>query len=107
MLRTALTSVSGKSRRWRELVGWGLVASVGICGTLRQRNCSARRCKAASKADSQQRWLFAPENRDYFRGPVHVARVREWRARKVAYWRKSSEPGIEHYPAEEADGRTL
>ena len=64
----------------------------------RQRYCSARRCKAASKADSQQRWLFAPENRDYFRGPVHVARVREWRARKVAYWRKSSEPGIGRYP---------
>jgi hypothetical protein len=60
----------------------------------RQRYCSAPRCKAASKADSQQRWLTAPENWDYFRGDVHVARVREWRARKVAYWRKSSEPRI-------------
>jgi len=60
----------------------------------RQRYCSDCRCKAARKADSQQRWLAAPENRDYFRGPVHVARVREWRARKVAYWRKLSEQGI-------------
>jgi hypothetical protein len=44
----------------------------------RQRYCLAPRCRAASKAASQARWLAAPENRDYFRGPVNVARVREW-----------------------------
>jgi hypothetical protein len=36
---------------------------------------------AASKAASQARWLAAPENRNYWRGPVNVARVRAWRAR--------------------------
>jgi hypothetical protein len=50
----------------------------------RQQYCSAALCKRASKAASQARWLAKPENRDYFRHPIHVARVREWRARKVA-----------------------
>jgi hypothetical protein len=39
------------------------------------------RCRAASKAASQARWLAAPDNQDYFKGPTHVARVREWRSR--------------------------
>ena len=53
-----------------------------------QRYCAAPICRAASKAASQARWLAAPENRDYFRGPVNVARVREWRSRHPGYWRK-------------------
>jgi len=53
-----------------------------------QRYCAAPRCRASSKAASQARWLAAPENRDYFRGPVNVARVRAWRARNPGYWRK-------------------
>ena len=28
-----------------------------------------------------------PENRNYFRGPVHVERVRVWRAAHPGYWR--------------------
>jgi hypothetical protein len=53
-----------------------------------QRYCAAPSCRAASKAASQARWLAAPENRDYFRGPVNVARVRAWRSRNRGYWRK-------------------
>jgi hypothetical protein len=53
-----------------------------------QRYCAAPSCRAASKAASQARWLAAPENRDYFRGPVNVARVKEWRSRHPGYWRK-------------------
>jgi hypothetical protein len=53
-----------------------------------QRYCAARRCRAASKAASQARWLATPENQDYFRGPVNVARVKAWRARHSGYWRK-------------------
>ena len=52
-----------------------------------QRYCAAPSCRAASKAASQARWLAAPENRDYFRGPVHVARVKAWRSRNPGYWR--------------------
>ena len=33
------------------------------------------------------RWLAAPGNRDYFRGPVNVARVKAWRSRNPGYWR--------------------
>ena len=55
-----------------------------------QRYCSAPRCKAASKAASQARWLAKPENHDYFQGPVHLARGQAWRARHPGYWRKSS-----------------
>ena len=54
-----------------------------------QRYCSARRCRRASKAASQARWLARPENHDYFRGPVHLVRCQAWRARHPGYWRKS------------------
>ena len=53
-----------------------------------QRYCAAPSCRAASKAASQARWLAAPENQDYFRGPVNVARVKAWRSRHPGYWRK-------------------
>jgi hypothetical protein len=54
----------------------------------RQHYCSAPTCRAASKAASQARWLAKPENQDYFRGPVNVARVQAWRSRHPGYWRK-------------------
>ena len=53
-----------------------------------QYYCSAPTCRAASKAASQARWLAQPENRNYFRGPVHVARVQAWRSHHPGYWRK-------------------
>ena len=56
---------------------------------LHQRYCSAPACKAASKAASQARWLAARENQNYFRGPIHVARVRVWRSRHPGYWRRA------------------
>lgn len=54
-----------------------------------QRYCSQPACRRASKAASQQRWLAKSANRDYFRGPVHVERVRAWRAAHPGYWRQS------------------
>src|SRR5262245_55821392 len=57
-----------------------------------QRYCSKPRCRAASKIASQARWLAQPENHDYFRGPVHLARNQAWRARHPGYWRKSPRP---------------
>jgi hypothetical protein len=55
-----------------------------------QRYCSASRCRRASKAASQARWLARAENHDYFRGPVHLARCQAWRARHPGNWRKGS-----------------
>ena len=45
----------------------------------RQRYCSEPECRKASKAASQRKWLAKPENRNYFRGPLNVQRVQEWR----------------------------
>lgn len=56
-----------------------------------QRYCSAQPCQRASKAASQRRWLEKPANRDYFRGPEQVERVRAWRAAHEGYWRRRSE----------------
>ena len=53
----------------------------------RQRYCSADACRRASKAASQAVWLSHPDNVGYFRGPVHVARVRAWRAAHPGYGR--------------------
>jgi hypothetical protein len=58
-----------------------------------QRYCSATACRAASKSASQARWLAAPENQDYFRGPVNVVRVQAWRSRHPGYWRKDRRVG--------------
>lgn len=50
-----------------------------------QRYCSEARCRRSSHAASQRRWLSKPQNRDYFRGPIHVARVQAWRAAHPGY----------------------
>ncbi len=55
-----------------------------------QRFCSKSSCRGASKAESQRRWLAKPDNRDYFRGPENVERVRAWRAAHPGYWRRLS-----------------
>ncbi len=54
-----------------------------------QKYCSKRDCRAASKRASRRRWTDKPENRDHFRGPVHVERVRAWREAHPGYWKKS------------------
>ena len=59
------------------------------CNRRHQRYCSEPACRAASKAASQARWFAQPANRDYFRGPVHLARTQDWRARHQGYWRKT------------------
>ncbi len=56
---------------------------------IRQKFCTKPACRKASKADSQRRWLQKPHNQDYFKGPVHVARVRRWRECHPGYWRKT------------------
>jgi hypothetical protein len=53
-----------------------------------QRYCSAPRCRRASKAASQARWLRKPESQGYFRDAWHIDRVRAWRSRNPGYWRK-------------------
>lgn len=54
----------------------------------RQKYCSKSECRRAGKAARQRRWREKPENRDYFRGPEHVERVRVWRAAHPGYWRR-------------------
>ena len=59
----------------------------------RQRYCCEPDCRRASKAASQAAWLAKPQNQDYFRDPVHVARVQAWRAQHPGYRRaKRHEP---------------
>ena len=56
----------------------------------RQHYCATPACRKASKAASQRRWLHQPRNRDYFSGPVHVERVRQWRQAHPGYWRRQA-----------------
>ena len=56
----------------------------------RQHYCSQPLCRKASKAASQRRWLRKPENQDYFCGPSHVERVRQWRQNHPGYWRRKT-----------------
>ena len=54
----------------------------------RQRYCAQPACRQASKAASQHHWLQKPGNRDYFTGPTHLERVRQWRRAHPGYWRR-------------------
>jgi hypothetical protein len=56
----------------------------------RQHYCGKPDCRHASKQASQQRWLRQPANRDYFRGPQNVQRVRDWRQAHPGYWKKKT-----------------
>jgi len=43
----------------------------------RQRFCRDPKCRKASKAESQRKWL--ERTPDHFRGPANVKRVQDWR----------------------------
>lgn len=66
----------------------------------RQRYCGREKCRRASKAASQRRWLNKPENRDHFRGKANVERVQRWRQKHPGYW-KSSRQKTDPAPKEE------
>ena len=65
----------------------GDIFTVDVRNRGRQKYCRKPPRRAAGKAAQQRRWLGKPENRDYFRGPEHVERVRVWRAEHPGYWR--------------------
>jgi len=71
----------------RKCLCCGLFFDLDHRNRKRQRYCSAGACRRASKAASQAAWLAQPRNREYFRDPVHVARVRAWRAAHPGYGR--------------------
>ena len=56
----------------------------------RQHYCRKPACRQASKRVSQRRWFRKPANRDYFRDPGNVRRVREWRQAHPGYWKKKT-----------------
>jgi hypothetical protein len=51
----------------------------------RQKYCFKPKCRKASKAASQQKWLNKPENQDYFRCPDNIRRVQQWRKDNPGY----------------------
>ncbi len=53
----------------------------------RQRYCFREACRKASKASSQKRWIAKSGNRDYWRGPRQIERVRAWRRAHPGYWK--------------------
>lgn len=55
----------------------------------RQKYCSKPDCRVASKRASQRRWAAKPGNRDHFRDPIHVERVRAWRRAHPGYWKRN------------------
>ena len=58
----------------------------------RQRHCAAPECRRASKAKAQARWRAKAVNRDYFKGPEQVDRVRRWRKANPGYGKKPAPP---------------
>ncbi len=60
----------------------------------RQNYCKRAECRKASKTASQKKWVNKPGNRNYFRGPLHVQRVQEWRKKNPGYWKQSSKKAV-------------
>ncbi len=72
----------------------------------RQNYCSKAECRRASKAASQAAWLAKPENKDYFRDPSHVERVKAWRAAHPGYKRNRPKASLvlqDSLPAQPVD----
>jgi hypothetical protein len=63
------------------------IFTVDVRNRGRQKYCQKKTCRAAGKAARQRRWLDKSANQNYFCGPEHVQRVREWRAVHPGYWR--------------------
>ena len=62
----------------------------------RQKYCGKPECRKASSAASQNTWVNKPENKDYFKGPQGVERVRRWRRQNPGYSRrKESEDALQ------------
>lgn len=59
----------------------------------RQKFCAKPACRKASKAASQRKWNAKEENKDYFKGPENVARVRAWRVATPGYFRNRKPHG--------------
>jgi hypothetical protein len=81
-----------KRRRTCKCVHCGELFEADLRNLGRQKCCGKSACRAVLKAARQRRWLERPENREYFRGAVHVERVRAWRARHPGYWRRTASP---------------
>ena len=56
----------------------------------RQRHCSTPACRQASKPPANAGGSTSRSNRDYFRDPTHVERVRQWRKAHPGYWRRQA-----------------
>jgi hypothetical protein len=54
----------------------------------KQIYCRKSACKKASKAVGHKKWVNKPENKDYFKGPENVERVRQWRKKNPGYWKQ-------------------
>ncbi|WPL17982.1 hypothetical protein Thiowin_03030 [Thiorhodovibrio winogradskyi] len=76
-----------KRRRRRKCLHCGELFHPDARNVHHQRYCGKGECRRASKAASQRRWLDKAANRDYFRGPSNVERVRDWRAKHPGYAR--------------------
>lgn len=73
----------------------------------RQMYCSKPKCRKASKAASQKRWLQKPKNSDYFRGPDNVSRVQEWRKAHPGYSRKKTKTLQDLFPGRNKENQTV
>ena len=69
----------------------------------KQQYCSEPDCRRASKVAAQKRWSRKKQNRNYFKGEVHVRRVQEWRKQNPGYWRKNKNALQDHSSEKEAN----
>lgn len=77
-----------KRRRRRKCLHCGRLYWPDPRNRHHQVYCSAGACQQARQRAGQARWRRRPENRNYFRGPAEVERVRAWRKAHPGYWRR-------------------
>lgn len=83
-----LEGQSMKRQRRRKCLCCGELFRADPRNIRHQRYCSKPACRKEAKATRQRRWLSKAENREYFKGPENVARVKAWREAHPGYWRR-------------------
>ena len=68
-----------KQQRRRKCRGCGELYHPDYRNHRHQKYCADPDCRLASKRARQAKWRASPKGHDYFHGPVHVLRVKQWR----------------------------
>lgn len=79
-----------KQQRRHKCRGCGELYHPDYRNRRHQRYCRDPECRLASKRARQAKWRASDKGRDYFHGPTHVLRVKQWRQEHPGHSRRKA-----------------